>query len=254
MAHFLFAKESGYTPSGAEIYFVNSDPAGDAGNSLQEWPSWVLACSFSCHSCFLCLWCGRMFLNASKPPVEKLLPLPVGTAFPQMCQKSSTLTCVLSNWLQTKPAQLSWQEHHGTFCADQGARDNPVPVAELSVPLQKGCGLTAIWDIKHFHPAKNGDKFAGPGWNVAMICSRLLFWGWKGVRVAAEWSIRCHLPEISSPWAKPGRNWEAFSPLLLYPLPNSSQFCLYYTSWLLIDLLTLPTLNSYTEACREPSS
>lgn len=58
MAHFLFAKESGYTPSGAEIYFVNSDPAGDAGNSLQEWPSWVLACSYSSHSCFLCLWCG----------------------------------------------------------------------------------------------------------------------------------------------------------------------------------------------------
>lgn len=48
-----------------------------------------------------------MSVTASRSPVEKLFPLLVGTAFPQMCQKSSTLACVLSDWYQAKPAQLS---------------------------------------------------------------------------------------------------------------------------------------------------
>lgn len=74
---------------------------------------------------------------------------------PQMHQKGNTLVFVLSSWFQTKPAQLSSMPGAvgapGHILCRSGSREPHCPCGTAVSALQQGCGLTAVWGIKHFH-------------------------------------------------------------------------------------------------------
>lgn len=192
-------------------------------------------------------------LNASKPAVEKLLPLSVGTAFSQMCQKSSTLTCVLSG---SRLNQLSSADRSTMACSlwiwEQGTTlslwqscqclSNKAvgwqPSGALSTSILQRVVISLLDHVGELRWSAAGSCF---GHWAALLHNE----GGKGVRAAAEWSIRCHLPKINRPWTKPEEETEKHSHLfffILYPTLYSSVF--HYTSWLLLDLQALPTLSS----------
>ena len=218
------------------------NPAGDVGNCLQEWPSWAVAhIPSSSHPCSLCLLCGKVSLFLlpslqwkSYHPCLLALPSPkcagraahlhacspTGSRLNQLVllsspDKSGVSTMAHGEWGSTLSLWQSCQ------CLSNKGVGWQLPGALNASTLQRMViGLLGHVGMLQWSAA--GSSFGH--WAASLYSAH-----GKGVRVAADWSIRHHLPQTSSvsPWVRPEKETEKHSHLFFFTLhPTSLQLCL----------------------------